>query len=76
MRKKAVRADLVFQFASFALVCLVLSVLPWPFLIKVAAAFGLSLLLSALYNRARRTARRRKSEPKRMRVISIKSVKD
>ncbi|MCY0905549.1 hypothetical protein [Arthrobacter sp. H14-L1] len=76
MRKKSGRADLVFQFVSFALVCLVLSVLPWPFLLKVAAAFALSLLLSAVYTRARRNAQRRKMEPKRMRVISVKSVED
>ncbi|MCZ2401841.1 hypothetical protein IV498_01245 [Paenarthrobacter sp. Z7-10] len=76
MRKKADWGDLVFQFVSFALVCLALSLLTWPFLVKLVAAFGFSMLLAGVYKYVRRTVRRRRQQPKRLRVMHIENVED
>ncbi|WP_026556093.1 hypothetical protein [Arthrobacter sp. 35W] len=76
MRKKADWLDITFQFTSFALVCLLLSVARWPFLVNIVLAFGVSMGLSWAYGRFRQVRAARKAEPKRMRVISVQNVED
>ena len=76
MRKRAGAADLVFQFISFAAVCVVLSMARWPFPVKIVLAFVFSLLLSWGYAYVRRVLRRRQQQPKKLRVIHIESVDD
>ncbi len=68
--------DLVFQFISFALVCLVLSLVSWPFLVKIVMAFAFSMLLAWGYAYVRRVLRRRQLQPKKLRVVRIENVED
>ena len=76
MRKKTDWLDIAFQFLSFALVCLALSVAKWPFLVNIIVAFGVSLGLSWVYGNVRRAVAVRRAAPKRLRVVSIKNVED
>lgn len=80
MRKRASAADLVFQFISFALVCLGLSLVSWPFLVKIVMAFAFSMLLAWGYAHLRRVLRLRRQQrlqqPKRLRVVRIENVED
>lgn len=76
MRKKADWADLVFQFISFAMVCVALSVVSWPFPIKIMMAFGFSLLLAWGWAYVRRVLRLRRQQPRKLRVVRIENVED
>ncbi|MFI5084958.1 MAG: hypothetical protein ACHP7K_03400 [Actinomycetales bacterium] len=75
-KKKTDWADLAFQFLSFAVMCLILSVLRMPFIAKVILAFGVSFLLSVAWAYCRKLWRRRRAEPKRIRVVSVKNADD
>ncbi|MCQ9164810.1 MULTISPECIES: hypothetical protein [unclassified Arthrobacter] len=74
MRKKADWLDLTVQFASFAAMCLVLSLTRFALPLKIVLAFGISIAISGAWAYYKRQARRRQTEPKRMHVYSIKDV--
>ncbi|MBW4095743.1 MAG: hypothetical protein HIU81_10415 [Acidobacteria bacterium] len=76
MRKKTDWADLTFQFLSFAVMCLILSVARLPFVGKILLAFAASVLLSFLWAQGRKMWRKRRAEPRRIRVVSVKNADD
>ena len=74
MRKKADWLDITVQFASFAAMCLVLSLTRFGLPLKIVLAFGVSIAISGAWAYYKRQTRKQKSEPTRMRVYSIKNV--
>lgn len=74
MRKKADWLDITVQFASFAAMCLVLSMTRFGLPLKIVLAFGVSIAISSVWAYYKRQARKRKSEPRRVHVYSIKDV--
>ncbi|MGO4385853.1 hypothetical protein [Specibacter sp. RAF43] len=74
MRRKADWLDITVQFASFAVMCLVLAVTRFPLPVKIVLAFGLSLAISGGWAYYKRMSRKRQSDPKRMHVYSVKNV--
>lgn len=76
MRSRIDWLDIGLQIAGFVLIFVVLSLVPWPFILKLLLALALAPVLGFVINRARRAIRRRREEPKRMRVISVETVDD
>jgi hypothetical protein len=74
MRKKADWLDITVQFASFAAMCLVLSLTRFGLPLKIVLAFGVSIAISGAWAYYKRQTRKRKTEPKRRHVYSIKVV--
>jgi hypothetical protein len=71
MRRRSDWLDLGFQFLSFVLVFLLLSLVSWPILGKLVAAFVFTMVLGWAWTRLRAALRARASGPRRVRVISI-----
>ncbi|WP_125616915.1 hypothetical protein [Specibacter cremeus] len=76
MRGKTTWLDITVQFASFALMCLILAVTRFPLPLKIILAFGVSIAISAGYAYVKRVSRKRAAEPKRVRVYSVENVDD
>jgi len=76
MRSRIDWLDIGLQVAGFVLIFVVLSLVPWPFILKPLLALALAPVLGFATNRIRRAIRRRREEPKRMRVISVETVDD
>lgn len=76
MRRKVDWLEFGLWIGGFVLIFVLLSLVSWPFLLKMLAAIVLSLVFSVLSNRIRRYVQRRRSEPKRIRVISVETVDD
>lgn len=76
MRSRIDWLDIGLQIAGFVLIFVILSLVPWPFILKLLLALALAPVLGFVINRARRAIRRRREEPKRMRVISVETVDD
>lgn len=76
MRSRVDWLDIGLQIAGFALIYVLLSLVSWPFLLKLVLALVLASVLGLVLNRVRRIIKRRRSEPKRMRVISVETVDD
>lgn len=74
MRKKADWLDITVQFASFAAMCLVLSLTRFGLPLKIVLAFGISIAISGAWAYYKKQTRRQKADPKRMHVYSIKNV--
>lgn len=74
MRKKADWLDILVNFISFAAMILVLSLSRFSLPIKIVLAFGLSIAISAGWAYYKRQAFKRKTEPKRLQVYSVKNV--
>lgn len=74
MRKKADWLDITVQFASFAAMCLVLSLARFGLPLKIVLAFGVSIAISGAWAYYKKQTRRRKAEPKRMHVYSIRNA--
>ncbi|MGA7203744.1 MAG: hypothetical protein WBX27_03830 [Specibacter sp.] len=72
--KKANWLDIVVQFASFAAMCLVLSMTRFGLPVKIILAFGVSIAISAGWAYFKRQRIKNHGEPKRMHVYSIKNV--
>jgi predicted PurR-regulated permease PerM len=71
MRRRSDWLDLAFQFLSFVLVFLLLSLVSWPILGKLVAAFAFTMLLGWGWTRLRRVLHNRRANPRRVRVIRI-----
>ncbi|WP_285727673.1 hypothetical protein [Psychromicrobium xiongbiense] len=76
MRSRVDWLDLGLQFLGFVVIYLVLAALNWPWLLKLAIAFLLAIGVSVVLRRIRLALRKRRSEPKRIRVISVETVDD
>lgn len=76
MRKKTNWLDITVQFAAFAVMCLVLSLARFPLLVNIVLAFGLSMAISTGYSIYKRRQSAHRTEPKRVRVYSVKNVDD
>lgn len=74
MRTKSQWLDVVVQFASFAVMILVLTYARFSLPIKIVLAFGISLAISGGWSYYKRKVRRRRSDPKRLHVYSVKNV--
>lgn len=74
MRKKADWLDIIVQFASFAAMCLVLSLTRFALPLKIVLAFGVSLAISGAWAYYKRQVRKRPTELKRAHVYSVKNV--
>lgn len=58
------------------LIYLLLSLFSWPFLGKLLLALALAAVFGMLTSRIRKHLRRKRTEPKRIRVISVETVDD
>ncbi|WP_394940150.1 hypothetical protein [Psychromicrobium sp. YIM B11713] len=76
MRGRVNWLELGLQIGGFVLIYLLLSLVSWPFLVKLLAALVLAMVFGVVANRIRRQVRRRRSEPRRIRVISVETVDD
>ena len=74
MRKKADWLDIIVQFASFAAMCLVLSLTRFGLPVKIILAFGVSLAISGTWAYFKRRLRKRPTDLKRVHVYSVKNV--
>ncbi len=74
MRRKADWLDITVQFASFAAMCLVLSLTRFGLPLKIVLAFGVSLAISGAWAYYKKQSRKHKAEPKRLHVYSVKNV--
>ena len=74
MRKKADWLDIIVQFASFAAMCLVLSLTRFGLPMKIILAFGVSLAISGTWAYFKRQLRKRPTDLKRVHVYSVKNV--
>jgi hypothetical protein len=76
MRNKADWLDIVVSFASFAAMIMVLSLARFTLPLKILLAFGVSIAISSGWAYYKRKVRKRRSEPKRLHVYSVKNVDD